>query len=128
MKTSLFILLGFVIPFMVGCNNNPTKDSNNAIVGIWQNTSNPGSAIEFTNDGNYYLRLNGERLLISDSIIEKYSYDPVSEENNLIIYGNQRAGYTQAKLVLINPERIKIAVLHQGNIVSEAEFTKVKEK
>lgn len=127
MKISLFVLSGLFFTILVGCDNNQKKDNNKAIVGIWQNITNPDSAIEFTKEGDYYLRLNGERLLINDSIIEKYSYDPVSEENNLIIYGNQRAGDTQAKLVIINPERIKIALLHQGTIVSEAEFTKVKE-
>jgi len=127
MKISFYLLLSLLFTILVGCDHNIKKDNNKAIVGIWQNTSNPGSAIEFTKDGDYYLRLNGERLLISDSTIERYSYDPVSEENNLIIYGNQRAGETQAKLVLINPERIKIALLHQGTTVSEAEFTKVKE-
>jgi hypothetical protein len=99
-----------------------------AIFGIWQNTTTPNAAIEFTPEGEYYLRINGERLLVDDTIRDMYSYNPLAEGNNLIIYGNPRAGNTQSKLVIINPERIKISLVSQGIIVSEAEFTKVKAK
>jgi hypothetical protein len=77
-------LLGIVITIVLGCSNNQKNDDDKAIVGIWQNTTNPASAIEFTKEGDYYIRMNGERLLLSDSIIEKYKYDPLSTENNLI--------------------------------------------
>lgn len=101
---------------------------NKAIAGIWQNTSNPNTAIEFTEEGNYYLRINGERLIIDDSTAEKYSYNPLSTGNNLIIYGKSKAGNTQSKLVILNPGHIKISVFSQGNIVTEAEFTKMREE
>lgn len=126
MKISHYLLLGFVIAIMTGCSSNQKHDTNKAIVGIWQNTTTPNAAIEFTSDGEYYLRLNGDRLLTDDSIVEKFSYDPLSKENNLIIYGNTKTSTTQAKLVIITPERIKISLVHQGKIVSEADFTKVK--
>ena len=129
MKILNYLFLSLVIIFLASCNNNkPSGTDNKAIVGIWQNTSNPNSAIEFTKDGNYYLRINGERLLIDDSTVEKYSYNPLSTENNLIIYGNPKAGNTQSKLVIINPGHIKISLFSQGTIVSEAEFTKMKEE
>jgi uncharacterized lipoprotein NlpE involved in copper resistance len=126
MKNLNYLLVGFVITILLGCNNKQTRKDNSAIIGIWKNTTNANTAIEFTKDGYYYLRLNGERLLLDDTIKDKYSYDPLSEGNNLIIYGNPKAGNTQSKLVVINPERIKISLISQGKIVSEAEFIKVK--
>jgi hypothetical protein len=128
MKNLNYLLSGFVIIILVGCNNNQTHNNNQAIVGIWQNTATANTAIEFTKDGNYYLRLNGERLLIDDSLVEKYSYDPISEGNNLIIYGNPKAGNTQSKLVVITPVRIKISMVSHGITTSEAEFSKVKDQ
>ncbi len=129
MKNLNYLFLGIAITILAGCNNKQNKEDNNkAITGIWQNTTNPNAAIEFTSGGVYYLRMNGERLLENDSTITKYSYDPLSEENNLIIYGNPKAGDSQAKLVIISPERIKISLVSQGSVVSEAEFTKVKEQ
>jgi uncharacterized lipoprotein NlpE involved in copper resistance len=126
MKSSNYIVLLVVITILAGCNNKQKTQDNSAIVGIWQNTTNPMAAIEFTKDGAYYLRMQGDRLLDSDSTITKYSYNPLPEENNLIIYGNSKAGNTQAKLVIISSERIKISLVSQGKTVSEAEFTKVK--
>jgi len=128
MKVSHYFLLSLVIALLAGCSNNQKNADNKAIIGIWQNTTNPENAIEFTRDGDYYIRMNGERLLTDDSIIEKYSFNPLSRENNLIIYGNPKAGNTQARLVVINTEQIKISLVHQGTVVSEAEFTKVKEQ
>ncbi len=126
MKASNYLALVFAIIILAACNNQQKKQDDTSITGIWQNTTNSIAAIEFTTDGAYYLRMHGERLLDSDSTITKYSYDPSSEENNLIIYGNSKANNTQAKLVIISPERIKISLIHQDTIVSEAEFTKVK--
>ena len=128
MKISHYLFLSVLIAFLVGCNNDQKKADNKAIIGVWQNTANPNAAIEFTEAGEYFLHMDGERLLTNDSTVEKYSYDPLSEENNLIIYGNAKMNTTQARLVIINPERIKISLVHQGTIVSDAEFTKVKNK
>jgi uncharacterized lipoprotein NlpE involved in copper resistance len=125
MKISTYLLLGFVITILVGCNNKQKNNDNTVILGIWQNTTNPDASIEFTREGNYYLRFKGERILPDDSIAEKYSYDPLSKENNLRIFGNVKAGNTAGNLVVISPERIKISLVSQGTIVSEAEFTKV---
>lgn len=127
MKISKYLLSGLFFTILLSCSNNQKKDNNKAIVGIWQNTTTPNAAVEFTREGYYYLRINGERLLIDDTIKDMYSYDPLAEGNNLIIYGNPKAGNTQSKLVVISPERIKISLVSQGTIVSEAEFTKVKE-
>ncbi|MDO9257119.1 MAG: hypothetical protein Q7U54_16485 [Bacteroidales bacterium] len=127
MKISFYLLSGLFLTILVGCSNNQKKDDNKAIIGIWQNTTTPNAAVEFTREGDYYLRINGERLSIDDTIKDKYSYDPLAEGNNLIIYGNPKAGNTQSKLVVISPERIKISLVSQGSIVSEAEFTKVKD-
>jgi len=126
MKISIYLLSGLIIAIIFGCSNNQKSNAKNDIVGIWQNTTTPNAAIEFTSDGEYYLRMNGERLLTDDSIVEKYSYEPLSKENNLIIYGNTKTSNTQAKLVIISAERIKISLVHQGKIVSQADFTKVK--
>lgn len=127
MKNLNYLFLGITITFLAGCNNKQTKvDSNKAIIGIWQNTSNSIAEIEFTKEGTYYLRMNGERILDNDSTIIKYSYDPQSEGNNLIIYGNPKAGDVQATLVIISPERIKISMIHEGKVISDAEFTKAK--
>ena len=128
MKNLNYIFLGLAITILAGCNNKQTKeDSNKAIIGIWQNTSNTIAEIEFTNEGTYYLRMNGERIMDNDSTIIKYSYDPLSEGNNLIIYGNPKAGDVQATLVIISPERIKISMITKGKVISDAEFTKAKE-
>lgn len=125
MKISHYLFLSVLITFLAACASDQKKADSKAIIGVWQNTSTPNAAIEFTEDGEYFLRLNDERLLTNDSTVEKYSYDPLSDENNLIIYGNTKMNTTQAKLVVIDPERIKISLIHQGSIVSEAEFTKV---
>ena len=125
MKISRYLVLSVLITFLVGCSNDHKKVDNSAIIGIWQNTTTPNAAIEFTKDGEYFLRMNGERLYANDSIVDKYSYDPLSKENNLIIYGNSKTNNTQAKLVIINPGRIKISLVNMGTVVSEAEFTKV---
>lgn len=127
MKISNYVLFSLFIAILFGCNSKQTKVDKKAIIGIWQNTTTPNAAIEFTREGDYYLRINGERLLIDDTIKDNYSYDPAAEGNNLIIYGNPKAGNTESKLVIISPERIKISLVSQGTIVSEAEFTKVKE-
>lgn len=127
MKISKYLLSGLFFIILLSCSNNQKKDNNKAIVGIWQNTTTPNAAVEFTREGYYYLRINGERLLIDDTIKDMYSYDPLAEGNNLIIYGNPKAGNTQSKLVVISRERIKISLVSQGTIVSEAEFTKVNE-
>lgn len=127
MKISNYLFICVVLIILVGCNNKkPTTTNNKAIIGIWQNTTYPNSAIEFTKDGKYYIRINGDRILTDDSIVERYNYDPLAEGNNLIIYGNPRAGNTQSKLVVINPGHIQISLISQGTIVSEAEFTKIK--
>lgn len=126
MKSSNYIALVIVFTILAGCNHKQKTQDNSAIVGIWQNSTNPIAAIEFTLYGAYYLRMNGERLLDGDSTITKYSYDPASEENNLIIYGNSKVNNTQAKLVIISPERIKISLVNHDTIVSEAEFIKIK--
>lgn len=128
MKFSNYLIFGFVIAVMIGCNNEKKNEDNKAIIGIWQNTTNPDASIEFTKDGEYFIRFNGERILNNDSVAEKYSYNSISNGNNLIIYGNPRADNTQGRLVVIAPGRIKISLVHQGTIVSEAEFTKVKEE
>ncbi len=128
MKNLNFLFLALAITILAGCNNKKTKeDSNKAIIGIWQNTNNSIAEIEFTEEGTYYLRMNGERILDNDSTIIKYNYDPLSEENNLIIYGNPKAGDVQATLVIISPERINISMIHEGKVISYAEFTKAKE-
>lgn len=121
------LIVGFAFAILVGCSSNQKNYENKAIVGIWQNSSNPDASIEFTSNGDYYLRMNGERLFDNDSTIEKYSYDPISNGNNLIIYGNPKVGATQAKLMIINAGQIKISLFNQGTVVSEAEFTKVEE-
>jgi hypothetical protein len=128
MKYSHLVLFSICISILISCGNNPKKSDSKAIVGIWQNTTNPNAAIEFTMDGEYYLRLNGARLLPNDSTVEKYSYDPLSEGNNLIIYGNPRTSNTQAKIKFMKSEQMKISLVSQGKIISEANFTKVKEQ
>lgn len=128
MKISNYFLLVFSITILLGCNNKPTIDDNKAIVGIWQNMTNPKAAIEFTKEGNYYLRIDGERILSDDSTTDKYTYNALSTENNLKIFNSVKAGNTEGKLMIISPERIKISLISQATFVSEAEFTKVKEQ
>jgi len=113
---------------LLGCQNKQTVTGNTAIVGIWQNTANPDASIEFTGDGEYYIRIRGKRILNNDSIAEKYSYNSLSNGNNLIIYGNPRAGNALGELVAISPGKIKISLVNQGTFISEAEFTKVKQE
>jgi len=128
MKISNYFLLVFIITILIGCHNKPTNEDNKAIFGIWQNTTNPKAAIEFTRDGNYYLRIDGERILSDDSTVDKYTYNALSKENNLTIFNSVKSGNTDGKLIIISPERIKISLVSKGTIVSEAEFTKVNEQ
>jgi hypothetical protein len=128
MKISNYILLVFIITILAGCSSNQTNEDNKTIVGIWQNTTNPKASIEFTKEGNYYLRIDGERILSDDSTTDKYSYNSSSKANNLKIFNSVKAGNTEGKLVILNPDRIKISLVSKGTIVSEAEFTKVNEQ
>ena len=128
MKILNSVLLSLLILILFGCENKQAISYNSAIIGIWQNTANWDASVEFTGDGEYYIRIRGKRILNNDSIAEKYSYNSLSNGNNLIIYGNPRAGNALGELVVISPGKIKISLVNQGTIVSEAEFTKVKQE
>ncbi len=125
MKISFPLALVLIITILAGCSSKQTKNDNQSIIGIWQNSTNPKAAIEFTKEGNYYLRIDGERILSDDSTTDKYAYNALSKENNLKIFNSLKVGNTEGKLVILSSERIKISLVNQGTIVSEAEFTKV---
>ena len=126
MKISFPLSLVLIITILAGCSSKQTKNDNQAIIGIWQNATNPKVAIEFTKERNYYLRIDEERILSDDSTTDKYTYNASSKENNLNIFNSVKAGNTEGKLIILSPERLKILLVNQGTNVSETEFTKVR--
>jgi len=120
-------LLCFVFFIQIGCDKKQKNEKSKDIIGIWQNTSHQNSAVEFTENGEYFVRIDGKRLMTSDSIKDKYIYDLSLGENNLKIFRNSKSDTTIGKLLVLNPDRIKISLIHSDTIVSESEFTKLKE-
>ena len=127
MKNSFYLLLCFVFFLQIGCVKKQKNEKSKDIIGIWQNTSYPNNAIEFTEDGEYFVRIGGKRLITSDSIKDKYTYDLSLEDKNLKIFRNSKSDTSIGKLVIINADRIKISLIHSDTVVSESEFIKLKE-
>jgi hypothetical protein len=126
MKKLFYLLLCFVCFIQVGCNKKQKNEKNKDIIGIWQNTAQPNSAIEFTENGEYFVRIDGKRLYTSDSINVKYIYDVSLGEKNLKLFTKSN-DTTIHKLLVINPDRIKLSLIHNDTVVTETEFTKLKE-
>ncbi len=61
MKTSIALLIILISTTLLCCNQSETNNSNK-IVGVWQNLENPILQLEFTNSGEYYMLMNGERI------------------------------------------------------------------
>jgi len=127
MKNSFILLLCFVFFIQIGCNKKQKNEKSKDIIGIWQNSSHPNSAIEFTENGEYFVRIDGKRLMTSDSIMDKYIYDLSLGEKNLKIFRNSKSDTAIGKLLVLNPDRIRISLIHSDTIISESEFTKLKE-
>jgi hypothetical protein len=127
MKNLFFLLLCFVFFIQIGCDKKQKNEKSKDIIGIWQNTSQPNSAVEFTENGDYYVRIDSKRLMIFDSIKDKYIYDLSLGERNLKIFRISKNDTSIGKLLVINPDRIKISLIHSDTVVSESEFTKLKE-
>lgn len=127
MKNSFVLLLCLVFFIQIGCTTNQKNEKSKEIIGIWQNASHPKNAVEFTENGEYFVRIDGKRFLASDSIKDKYIYDLSLGEKNLKIFHNSTDYTTIGKLLVLSPDRIKISLIHSDTIVSETEFTKLKE-
>ncbi len=127
MKSLFYVLLGFVFFIQIGCDNKQQNENNKDIIGIWQNTSQPMSSIEFTENGYYYLRIDGKRLVNTDTIRFKYIYNSSLKEKNLKIFDSLKCDTMVGKLVVINPNRIKFSIINKDKVVSESEFTKLKQ-
>jgi len=127
MKNSLVLLLCLVFFIQIGCTTNQKNEKSKDIIGIWQNESQPKNAIEFTENGEYFTIIDGKRFMTSDSIRDKYIYDLSLGEKNLKIFRNPKEFTTIGKVSVLNPDRIKISLIHSDTIVSETEFTKLKE-
>ena len=127
MKNSLFLLLCFVFLIQIGCNVKQKNEKGQDIIGVWQNVSYPKNTVEFTENGEYFVSVDGKRFITSDSINFKYIYDLSLGEKNLKIIGNTKEYTPTGKLLFLNPDRIKISLFHSDTIVSETEFTKLTE-
>ena len=127
MKNSFILLLCFVFFIQIGCSKKQKNEKSKDIIGIWQNTSHPNSAVEFTENGEYFVRIDGKRLMTSDSMKPKYIYDLSLGEKNLKIFHISKNDTSIGKILFINPDRIKLSLIHSDTVVSESEFTKLKE-
>jgi hypothetical protein len=128
MKNSIYLLLVLVVFVLVGCTSKPRNYKDTQLAGIWQNANNASIAVEFTKNGDYHLRFQGERISATstgETVIEKFTYDTLSSSPNLKIFDSKKSDTTRGELVFINPNRIKISILFHDTIVSEAEFFKI---
>ena len=128
MKNSVYLLLVLVVFVLVGCTSKARNGKDTKLAGIWQNANNTSAAIEFTKNGDYHLRFQGERISAmstGDTGSEKFTYDSLSSSPNLKIFDNKKSDTTCGELVFINSNRIKISIIFHDTIVSEAEFFKI---
>jgi len=131
MKNLIYVLLVSIVFVQVGCKEKRSNENKSSLVGIWQNKTVATSAIEFTENGEYYLRLNGKRLIIMspiDSAAQQFRYDSLSKGINLKIFAKINSDTTKEKLVFLNPDRIKISLINADTILSESEFFRLKNK
>jgi hypothetical protein len=128
MKNSIYLLFGFALSILMGCDRKQMNENanKNEIAGIWQNTADSHTAIEFTKDGEYYFRLSGKRVITCNSKVLKYFYDSLSNGSNLKICGDMKGDTSEGKLVFVNPDKIKFSLFHKDTIVSVAEYIRMK--
>jgi hypothetical protein len=126
MKKCIYLLFGVILSVLTSCDNKQMNVRKTEIVGIWQNSSDSNTAIEFTENGNYYFRLKGERMIPKDSKVLKYIYDSLSEGPNLKIYEDMAGDTTEGILEQINPNTLKFSLVVKDSIVSKVEYTRIK--
>jgi hypothetical protein len=130
MKISIYVFLVLTLFIFGGCQQKPSSKNNSDLVGIWQNKTVAKSAIEFTENGEYYLRIEGKRLIVKspiDSTAQQYIYDSISDGINLKIFSKINGDTTKGKLVFLDSNKIKISLINADTILSETEFFKHRE-
>lgn len=124
MKISVYSLLGLVLLILAGCGNKQMKENKNDIVGIWQKSADTNIAIEFTGEGDYYLRFNGKRVITADSKSLKYKYDSLSPGCNIKIFEDGKTDTTKGILMLMNSNSINFSLLDKDSILSTIDYTR----
>jgi len=118
------LVIGCCMQF--GCESKQKELTSETIIGVWQNTTNQSVSVEFTESFEYNVIVNGEKILNKDSVADMYSFSPNLKEKNLKIFNSSRNDTTKCNLIIINPKKIKLSILHADTVVSEAEFIKIK--
>jgi len=129
MKNLIYLSCVLVVFILAGCNSKPKTEKSSALTGIWQNEKDSSTAIEFSENGNYDLRVHGQRISemsSGDSLTQKFLYDSLSNVINLRIYDDKNKDTVKCKLVFINQGRIKLSMIFNDTVISEAEYFKVK--
>lgn len=129
MKTPLAILMGLFLAIIAGCSNPQSTKIKTDVVGIWQNVANNATAIEFTNAGEYYLRVSGARVEPigpENPVVSTYTYDSIVSGINLKIFDGLQKASTQGTLVFLDPDRIQISLIRNDTVISKSEYTRVK--
>jgi len=130
MKNSIYLFLVLTVFLIGGCNQKPSSEFISDLVGIWQNKTVATSAIEFTKNGEYYLRMNGKRLIVMspiDSTAQQFIYDSLSNDINLKIFSKINGDTTKGKLVFLDSNKIKISLINADTVLSETEFFRLRE-
>lgn len=129
MKTPLAVFMGLFLAIIAGCSNHQSTKIKTDIVGIWQNVADNATAIEFTNAGEYYLRVSGARVEPigpENPVVSTYSYDSTAPGVNLKIFDGIRKANTEGTLVFLDPDRIQLSLIRNDTVISKSEYTRVK--
>lgn len=129
MKNSIYALLFLILIMLGGCNKHPGSEKNADLVGIWQNKTDTTSAIEFTKNGEYYVRIAGERLVTMspiDSTPKQYIYDATSNDVNLKLFSKINSDTVKVKLVFLDSDKIKILLINTDTAFTETEFIRLE--
>lgn len=130
-KISLLIILSIILS-SIGCSSSQTEsNSEDIIIGKWQNISNPKNCIEITKNNDFITYINGEYLsdvLKEDEKPSKYSYNPLNQKYNFEIIEDSLNNklYKQGRLEIINDNKIKLSFFKNDSLLISSEFTRLQ--
>lgn len=129
MKNLMYLFVILALFALSGCNTKQTTVESSVLTGIWQNKNDSSISINFAKNGDYDLRIHGQRISempSGDPFTQKFLFDSLSNGINLMIYDTKSEDTIKCKLVFVEAGRIKISMILQDTVISEAEYLKVK--
>lgn len=115
-KTSIILLVTSSLLLFYSCSNNNSAITKEKIVGLWKNMKTVNSEIEFTQSGQYFLWIKGDKLeyptnYIIDSKCEDYNliiYDDSVNEVNSLLGKIELSGSNNMTIIVYNKKNKKI--------------------